>query len=614
MDNTIGEAYLQIKPSMRGVTDEITQQLSGAGKSGAGAFGSAFSSSLGKAGAVGAAAIGAATAATSALVGGLVSATTQTAEYGDNIDKMSQKMGMSAEAYQEWDAVMQHSGTSMETLKASMKTMATAVDSGSDAFTRLGISEEEVANLSQEDLFSKVITGLQEMGEGTERTYIAGQLLGRGATELGALLNTSAEDTQAMKDRVHELGGVMSDEAVKAAAGFQDSLQDLQTSAQGITRNLTTEFLPSVTSVMDGLTNIFAGDTDLGLSQISEGINTFINEITLQFPKLLEIGMGIVTALGDAIIANLPALASAALTAVGQLGGFILENLPLLVDTALSIIMTIADGLIANLPALIPAVVDILLTIVDKLTQPDMIEQLINVALQLILALTEGLMRALPQLVARVPEIVFNIVKGIVSALPEIFAVAVQLIGELISGITSCWANVLQIGSDIIEKVKDGVKQKIEDAKNWGRDLIANFVSGIKDKLGALKDGVSGIGDAIKERLHFSEPDVGPLADFHTYAPDMMKLFVSGITDNISMVKNAVGSVAESVSQGMQIGVVSNGTTYTPADTLNAQTAQLQLAGGGSGDICIPVYIGNEKIDELIVRANQRANYRSGGR
>jgi hypothetical protein len=56
------------------------------------------------------------------------------ASYGDNIDKMSQKMGMSASAYQEWDAVMQHSGTSMETMKSSMKTLANAAETGNDAF------------------------------------------------------------------------------------------------------------------------------------------------------------------------------------------------------------------------------------------------------------------------------------------------------------------------------------------------------------------------------------------------------------------------------------------------------------------------------------------------
>ena len=35
---------------------------------------------------------------------------------------------------------------------------------------------------------------------------------------------------------------------------------------------------------------------------------------------------------------------------------------------------------------------------------------------------------------------------------------------------------------------------------------------------------------------------------------------------------------------------------------------------GTMGDIVIPVYIGNDIIDEIIVNANQRMNLKSGGR
>ena len=218
MADTIGTYYFQLAPSTEGIGNSISKALGDAGEQGGKSFSSGFGKVFGTAGAV----IGGITAAVGGISSAVVNATSSLAEYGDNIDKMSQKMGISAEAYQEWEAVMQHSGTSMETLKASMKTMSNAVESQNEAFARLGITEKEIATLSQEDLFSEVITGLQQMEEGTERTYLAGQLLGRGATELGALLNTSAEETQAMKDRVHELGGVLSDDAVKSAAAFQD--------------------------------------------------------------------------------------------------------------------------------------------------------------------------------------------------------------------------------------------------------------------------------------------------------------------------------------------------------------------------------------------------------
>jgi TP901 family phage tail tape measure protein len=45
-----------------------------------------------------------------------------------------------------------------------------------------------------------------------------------------------------------------------------------------------------------------------------------------------------------------------------------------------------------------------------------------------------------------------------------------------------------------------------------------------------------------------------------------------------------------------------------------AEIVQGALAGVSGGDIIIPVYIGQERIDEIVVRATQRSNYRSGGR
>ena len=256
---TVGKAYVQIIPKTDGnLTGEIEQALGGetigrnTGMKIAGGIGSALK--------VGGAAAATLAGATAAITGSVIKGTGAVAEYGDNIDKMSQKMGMSSTAYQEWDAIMQHSGTTIDAMKAPMKTLANAAQSGSEAFQKLGISEDEVKNLSQEDLFSKVITGLQGMEEGTERTALASDLLGRGATELGALLNTSAEDTQAMKDRVHELGGVLSDEAVKASAAYQDSLQDMQTSFAGVKNSIMADMLPSFTSVMDGLSSLVIGE------------------------------------------------------------------------------------------------------------------------------------------------------------------------------------------------------------------------------------------------------------------------------------------------------------------------------------------------------------------
>ena len=170
-----------------------------------------------------------------------------------------------------------------------MITLSKAAEKGDDSFEKLGITQEELQSLNQEELFARTIEGLQNMESGTERTALASKLLGGSAKELGALLNTSAEDTEKMRQTVHDLGGVMSDDAVKAAAAYQDSLQDMNTAIDGAKRGIVSNFLPSITSVMDGITGLFSGDSS-AIGKIEDGIDSFIKNLTGMIPKVIEKG------------------------------------------------------------------------------------------------------------------------------------------------------------------------------------------------------------------------------------------------------------------------------------------------------------------------------------
>lgn len=564
----------------------------------AGKFGDAMKT----AGKVAATAFAAVTTATAAVTTALVKATGEAAAYGDNIDKMSQKLGISAEAYQEWDAVLQHSGTDISAMTGAMRTLTKQASSSSDAFEKLGISQQEVANLSQEDLFAKVVAGLQSMEEGTERSALATELLGRGAIEMGALLNTSAEDTAAMRKRVHELNGVMSNEAVKAAAAYQDSLQDMTTALDGLKRNVVSDFMPSITTVMNGLTEIFAGDTEGGVGMITEGIGSMVDGISEKIPEILEVGAGIITALVGAIGQNLPTLIQAGAQTVISIVTGIVKQLPSILKASLEVIKTMASGLSKSFSEMIPTLVEVMLEITEVLI--DNVGVLVDAAIEIIVTLAQGVIDALPKLLEKMSEIIQAVLKaltdnmpkliqagvdiivmlingitdnlptliamapviiqdvlsaliqnlpllitagiqaipqivtGLIRAIPELLKAVPQLIGALLSSLIEGAKSLLSAGREMVTKVWEGFKQKIEDAKQWGRDLIQNFKDGITQKWENLKSKIRDIGQGIKNFLGFSEPKEGPLSDFHTYAPDMMQLFAKGIRDNEDVVYN----------------------------------------------------------------------------
>lgn len=414
-------------------------------------FGSALKTAMG----VGAAGFAAVTGATVALGKTITDGAAKTAAYGDEIDKQSQKLGISAEAYQEWDAILQHSGSSIDSMQTSMRTLANAAENGSEAFEALGLTQEEVASMSREDLFAETITALQNMEDENKRAQVAQKLFGRGAMELGALLNTSAEDTEEMRKRVHELGGVMSDDAVKSSAKFQDNLQDLRTAIDGAKRGVMSDFMPAISDVMGGLTEIFSGDSESGIAMINKGIDSVVSDLIEKLPEFLDFGISVGDTLLRALIDNLPKMLSAGGKLVGEL--------------------------------------------------------------------VAGLIKAIPELIKSAPDLVMGIIEGLVSA----------------------WPDIKEAGVNLVKMVGEGLQSMIDSAKKWGSDLIGKFIEGIKAKWEALKQTVAETANKVKSYLGFSEPEEGPLSDFHTYAPDMMALFAKGIRDNAKLITDALDDSLE---------------------------------------------------------------------
>ena len=491
---------------------------------------------------IGVTAIGAVAAASTAATGALVSGVGSVVEYGDNIDKMAQKMGMSVESYQEWDAVMRHSGTSMETMKASMKTLANAAESGSDAFEKLGISQEEIASMSQEELFERTISALQNVEDETERTYLAGKTLGRGATELGALLNTSAEDTQAMRDRVRELGGVMSEDAVKAAAAYQDSLQDMQTAFGGLSRGLLAEFMPSITSVMDGLTEIFNGNSEQGIGMVSEGIQSLLTGIEEALPQFAEMATSIITAIAETFIANLPQIVSAGMEILATLASSVLENLPLMVDAVMGVGEVIINTLIDYGPSLLAQGIDLLTNLANGIIEGapaavDGVKETISQGLDYI---SENM----PAFLDNGIEIITNLASGILENMPEVIASMGEIVTELITFLMENLPEFLAKGIELLQSVGQGIFENLPEILSTMATVLADILGTIAENLpDFLASGVSlllEVGAGIIEAI----PDV--LAMLPQFFNDFFDAIAS--YDWIGIGKAIIDGIAQGVS------------------------------------------------------------------
>lgn len=173
-------------------------------------------------------------------------------------------------------------------------------------------------------------------------------------------------------------------------------------------------------------------------------------------------------------------------------------------------------------------------------------------------------------------------VSGAVSAVWEIISTVFSTIWEFISGvatniwtsITTAFTNILSGITGTIGNIKDSIvtgftaaidwiKSLPAQAFQWGADIINNIVEGIKGAVGKVGEAVSGVASKIKGFLGFSEPDEGPLSDFHTYMPDMIDLMTKGISAGKAKVRDALGALTGDMSIMAQANVASPTTART---------------------------------------------------
>lgn len=362
----LGTAYVQIVPSAKGIEGSISNVMSGeasaAGEKSGGLFSKIFSSKIGKgvlvAGGLIATGIGVGTAA-------LKKGIQETAAYGDNVDKMSQKLGLSTDAYQKWDYVLNLAGTDMQSMTTGLKTLTNQFQAAKDgnqssikAFEQLGISMEDAANMSREDLFGAAIKGLQGMSDSTERAALANKLFGKSGQNLTPLFNQTAEKTQEQMDLAERYGMVMPEAAVKASAAFTDSVTTMQMTMTGMKNRMMAEFLPAVTQITDGLGKMFAGDMS-GVDDVVAGIKGMAAKIVQLAPTVLQAAMQISKQLLAGILSKAPEIGTKVGDLLGKIVKWVINKAPAILAAGGKLIINLAKGLISQLPSISASLVRI---------------------------------------------------------------------------------------------------------------------------------------------------------------------------------------------------------------------------------------------------------------
>ena len=199
----------------------------------------------------------------------------ETASAGDVVDKQSQKMSMSAEDYQKLAYAADLSGTNMKTMQKAQKSL---LSSGSKL---------------------DLVDALKECADSSDVAAKATELFGaKTAQELLPMLNQGSKGIEDMMNQAEQYGLVMSNEAVTASAKFQDSLATLQGTFSGVKNRIVSELLPGITSIMDGLSGLLAGQKD-AKEKIQTGAQELVNKLGEILPNIVDIIMSLIGAVAE---------------------------------------------------------------------------------------------------------------------------------------------------------------------------------------------------------------------------------------------------------------------------------------------------------------------------
>ena len=89
--------------------------------------------------------------------------------------------------------------------------------------------------------------------------------------------------------------------------------------------------------------------------------------------------------------------------------------------------------------------------------------------------------------------------------------------------------------------------------------MIQGFIDGIKNMLGNVGNAISSVGEKIKNFLHFSRPDEGPLREYEKWMPDMIQGLTNTLEKAAPKLYRATKNVAQRMSEELDLGEISNG-------------------------------------------------------
>ena len=523
--------------------------------------GSKFKDGIGTVAKWGGAVVGGAAAAGAALVG----FATESASTADHIDKMSQKIGLSREAYQELDFICSQSGTTVDGLQAGMKSLTAAMDgakSGTAAnveqFERLGVAvtNSDGTFRSQEDVLFDTISALQGMEDQTEKARLASELFGRSGTELMPLLNGQAGSMEEMRNQAHELGLVLGDDLIDDGVALTDSLDQTKRAFKSMGTQLGGSLMPIVTKVSEWIQGYLPTIQGM-VERIAPVITTLLDGI---LPPLMDLGDTLLPVIFDLIEQLLPPVTQIISTVLPIIVQLIQMLLPPIVQIVSAVLPPLVQMIAALLPLLQPLLallqpfIDLLLILLQPLI--DLLNQILPPLTDFITKIVEQMTGELQPIIEAIATLLGDVLGPAFELVGQIVKLVVQVITgdfegakETLTGIwntiketaSRVWNAIKEKAQELWDKIKEHVIEPVREAFEKVREKFENIKSTIQEKIEYARDKVRDAVEKLKSHI------IDPITDAYRNVKEKFDNIKNTIKEKIEWARDKVRDAIEKI-------------------------------------------------------------------
>ena len=129
--------------------------------------------------------------------------------------------------------------------------------------------------------------------------------------------------------------------------------------------------------------------------------------------------------------------------------------------------------------------------------------------------------------------------------------------------------------TSLVDKMQSIVKNVLK-GKIWGEDLVEGMGEGIKSKSESnwFTKILTGFAGKIREYLHFSKPDKGPLREYEKWMPDMVDGLANSLDKSSPKLVNSVKNMSEDMAKQLN-GMNANNTYNNATNDTNSKYLEI---------------------------------------